>query len=209
VTVAGISTRSVHRSSLLLLGYVSALLAGCGGPSNTTPARPTSPFTETDLRLFDDGVDLVSDPDGLGGKWADDWNVDMRDRVSRSDLIALVTVNTLLSDTDPEGHVAHRLVVQVGTTMKGKPPADEINLSSLDSAIGFPTVDSNKGRLLHMRLLALLKWYEQPDGSVDSHFHLVADADTIVSRVQAHIERDSPQDRTINQRRFDSSKGEQ
>lgn len=198
----------MFRSSLLLLGYVCALLAGCGGPSNTTPAKPSSPFTATDLRLFDDGVDLVSDPDGLGGKWADDWNVDMRDRVGRSDLIALVTVNTLLSDTGPEGHLAHRLVVAVGTAMKGKPPADEINLSSPDSAVGFPTVDSNKTRLLHMRLLVLLKWYEEADGSVSSHFHLVSDADTIVSRVQAHIERETPQNRTVIERRYDSSKGE-
>lgn len=193
--------------SALLLG-IGLCLAACGGPSNTTPARPTSPFTATDLRLFDDGVDLVSDPDGLGGKWADDWTIDMRDRVNRSDLIALVTVNTLLSDTDPEGHVAHRLVVEVGTAMKGLPPAAEINLSSLDSAAGFPTVDTNKNRLLHMRLLALLKWYAMPDGSVSSHFHLVADADTIVSRVQAHIERETPQNRTIIERQYDSSKGE-
>jgi hypothetical protein len=198
----------VKRSPVLLLGLVSALLAACGGPSTTTPARPTSPFTETDLKLFDDGVDLVADPDGLGGKWADDWNIDMRDRVGRSDLIALVTVNTLLTDTDPEGDVAHRLVVQVDKVMKGVPPAGEINLSSLDSSVGFPTVDSNKTRLLHLRLLVLLKWVEEPDGSVSSHFHLVASADTIVSRVQSHIERDLPQSRTVTERRFDSSKGE-
>jgi hypothetical protein len=197
----------VSRSSVLLLG-IGVCLAACGGSSSTTPARPTSPFTATDLRLFDDGVDLVSDPDGLGGKWADDWNIDMRDRVERSDLIALVTVNTLLTDTDPEGHVAHRLVVQVGTSMKGLPPANEINLSSPDSAAGFPTVDTNKNRLLHMRLLCLLKWYEEPDGSVSSHFHLVSDADAIISRVQAHIERETPQNRTIIERRYDSSKGE-
>jgi hypothetical protein len=194
---------------LLGVGLSFALLAGCGGKSSTTPARPTSPFTETDLKLFDDGVDLVSDPEGLGGKWADDWNVEMRDRVRRSDLIALVKVSTVLTDTDPEGHTAHRLVVQVDTSMKGEAPAGEINLSSLDSAVGFSTVDSNKGRLLHMRLLALLKWVEQPDGSVTSHFHLSAPADTIVSRVQAHIERDAPQNRTTSETRYDSSKGEQ
>jgi hypothetical protein len=198
----------VFRTSLVRLFFVAVLLTACGGPSTTTPARPSSPFTATDLKLFDDGVDLVQDPDGLGGKWADDWNFDMRDRVARSDLIALVTVNTLLTDTDPEGHVAHRLVVGVEKSMKGMPPAEEINLSSPDSAVGFPTVDTNKGRLLHMRLLVLLKWVEEPDGSVSSHFHLVAPADTILSRVQAHIERDAPQDREIIERRYDSSKGE-
>lgn len=198
----------MNRFSLVRFAFVALFLTACGGGSSRTPARPTSPFTETDLRLFDDGVDLVQDPDGLGGKWANDWNVDMRDRVGRSDLIALVTVNTLLTDTDPEGHVTHRLVVRVEKSMKGQAPADELNLSSPDTAVGFPTVDSNKGRLLHMRLLGLLKWVEQPDGSVSSHFHLVAPADTIVSRVQAHIERDTPQERELQERRYDSSKGE-
>jgi hypothetical protein len=124
-------------------------------------------------------------------------------------LIALVTVNTLLTDTDPEGHVSNRLVVQVDTTMKGMPPSEEVTLSSLDASVGFATVDSNKTRLLHMRLLALVKWVEQTDGTVSSHFHLVAPADTIVSRVQAHIERDAPQNRAVSERRYDSSKGEQ
>jgi hypothetical protein len=186
-----------------------SLLAACGGKSTTTPARPSSPFTEQDLKLFGDGVDLVADPDGLAGKWADDWNVEMRDRVDRSDLIAMVEVGTLLTDTDPEGHTTHRLVVNVGRVLKGQPPATELNLSSADGATGFPTVDSNKGRLLHMHLLALLKWVAQPDGSVSSHFHLASSSDKVVSRVVAHIARDKPQERTVVERHYDSSKGEQ
>lgn len=196
------------RISLALIGLTCVLSGGCVTKSNTTPARVTSPFTASDVKLFDDGVDLVTDPDGLGGRWAEDWNNEMRDRVQRSDLIAIVSVTTLLTDTNPEGHVTHRLVVRVEKGMKGQPPTEEINLSSPDVAAGFPTVDSNKQRLLHMRLLALLKWIAQPDGSVSSHFHLASAAEDIVSRVQAHIERDTPQNRILIERRYDSSKGE-
>jgi hypothetical protein len=196
------------RSSILAIGLSCALLGACGGKSTTAPARPTSPFTETDLKLFDDGVDMVADPDALGGRWAEDWNNEMLDRVQRSDLIALVEVTTLLTDTDPEGHTTHRLVVHVEKVMKGKPPEDEINLSSPSAAAGFPSVDSNKGRFLHMRFLGLLKWVEQPDGSVTSHFHLASSADKVVSRVRAMMEKDQPQERTIIERRYDSSKGE-
>ena len=185
------------------------MLTACGGKATTTPARPSSPFTEQDLKLFDDGVDLVADPDGLAGRWADDWNIEMRDRVERSDLIALLEVMTLLTDTDPEGHTTHRLVVKLDKILKGRPPSMELNLSSPDSAVGFPTIDSNKGRLLHMNLLVLLKWVEEEDGSVSSHFHLASSADKVVSRVVAHIARDKPQERTVIERTYDSSKGEQ
>lgn len=198
----------MSRTSIILVGVTSLLLAACAGKSATTPARPSSPFTETDLKLFDDGVDLVADPDGLAGRWSDDWNLEMRDRVGRSDLIALVDVNTVLSDTSPEARTTHRLVVTVDKSFKGKPPASELNLSTADTAVGFPTVDANKGRLLHMRLLALLKWVEQPDGSVTSHFHLASGSDKVVSRVIAHIDRGGQADRTVVERRFDSSKGE-
>ena len=183
-------------------------LSGCAGKPTTAPAQASSPFTETDLKLFDDGVDLVADPDGLAGRWADDWNTEMRDRVGRSDLIALVDVSTVLTDTSPEGRTTHRVVVTVEKALKGKPPTSELNLSSADGAVGFPTIDSSKGRLLHMRLLLLLKWVDEPDGSVSSHFHLASGADKVVSRVFAHIERDRPQDRTIVERHYDSSKGE-
>jgi hypothetical protein len=193
---------------ILALNLSCVLLLACAGKQTTAPARPTSPFTETDLKLFDDGVDTVADPDALGGRWADDWNNEMLDRVRRSDLIALVEVTTLLTDSDPEGHTTHHLVVEVEKVMHGKPPADEINLASPSVASGFPSVDSNKGRLLHMHLLALLKWVAQPDGSVTSHFHLASSADKVVSRVRALMERDQPQNRTIIERRYDSSKGE-
>ncbi|HKU42782.1 MAG TPA: hypothetical protein VJR89_31705 [Polyangiales bacterium] len=195
------------RSSIIALSTVCALLAACSKPM-TTPARVSSPFTEADSKLFDDGLDTVADPDALSGRWADDWNEEMLQRTRRSDLIVLVEVTTLLTDTDPEGHVTHRLVASVEKTIKGKPPADELNFSSASTAAGFPSVDSNKGRLLHMHLLALVKWVAQPDGSVSSHFHLAAGSEQVLSRVRADLERDTPQNRTIIERRYDSSKGE-
>lgn len=196
-----------------LASIVSSLLCaatiGCASAPVTAPARPTSPFTDTDLALFDDGVDLVADPDALAGQWGDDWNLEMRDRVARSDLIALVKVRTFRSDTDPEQRTTHRLQVGVERALKGVPPDEELDLATADSAAGYPTIDSHKTRLLNMQLLLLAKWVATSSGAVGSHFHLVAASDKIVTRVQAHIERDRPQNRTVIERRYDSSKGEQ
>lgn len=196
------------RTWIIAPSLVCAALLGCAKPASV-PARASSPFTETDLVLFDDGVDLVSDPEGLAGKWADDWNLEMRDRVQRSDLIALVTVETFRSDIDPEGRTTHRLLAKIDRVIKGTEPAPELDLASADATSGYPTIDSNKGRLLHVQFLALLKWVAEPDGSVSSHFHLASSSEKVLSRVQAHIERDRPQSRSVVERRFDSSKGEE
>jgi hypothetical protein len=196
------------RSSILVIVLCCASFSACAAKPTTAPARPTSPFTEADLKLFDDGVDMVADPDALGGRWAEDWNTEMLERVRRSDLIALVEVTTLLTDTDPESHTTHHLVVSVEKVLQGKPPADEINLASRSTAAGYPSIDTNKNRLLHMQLLLLLKWVAQPDGSIASHFQLASSSDKVVSRVRAHMELDQPQNRTIIERRYDSSKGE-
>lgn len=196
------------RAWIIVPSLLCAALSGCGKPASV-PARPTSPFTEADTKLFDDGVDLVSDPEGLAGKWADDWNLDMRERVKRSDLIALVTVQTVRSDTDPEGRTTHRLLAEIDRVIKGKQPSDELDLATADSATGYATMETNKGRLLHAQFLALIKWVAAPDGSVSSHFHLASASQNVVSRVHAHIERDRPQERTVIERRYDSSKGEE
>jgi hypothetical protein len=93
--------------------------------------------------------------------------------------------------------------------IKGKQPGDEVDLATADAATGYATIDTNKGRLLHVQFLALIKWVAEPDGSVSSHFHLASASEDVISRVQAHIERDRPQDRTVIERRYDSSKGEE
>jgi len=135
---------------------------------------------EADKLLFDDGVDMIGEPDGLSGRWADDWNRELRERVVRSDMIALLTVNTLTTDVDPAKHSTHRLVADVGDVLKGSYEG-ELGLASPQDAIGFDSVDRERTDILHKPMVVFAKWVVDDAGLVRARWHLAPATKSIVS----------------------------
>lgn len=175
------------------LGFVrgwvigALLLVSCASGGASNAGRPTSPFLESDGPLFEDGVDLVGDPSNLSGKWADDYANELRDRVNRSDLIALLTVNTVRSDVSPSDHTTHWLIAQVGDVFKGKFEG-ELSLASSDDALGFDSVDRERGNILKRPLVVFAKWANDPStGGVRAHWHLAAGTRDVVDAVRMQI----------------------
>jgi hypothetical protein len=185
-----------HRIFAALLG-VLLVLPGCASGSAGKGAHPSSPFAGNDPRLFEDGVDLVGDPDGLSGQWADDWSNEMRDRVSRSDLVALVTVNTLRTDINPEQHTTHWLVVGVDDVLKGGAGSKELSLASSQDELGFDSVDRERSTILRRPLLLLAKWVKQPNGEVRPAWHLASASQQVVAVVRSHLGGDIGAPKTI------------
>src|SRR5688500_14437220 len=95
---------------LPLVGSLLLVLA-CGGSSAAPKTAP--PLTEEQSKSFEDGIDFVASLEGIEGKWRDEWDKELQVRVGSADLIALVTVRTLRTDTDPEQKVTHRLHARV------------------------------------------------------------------------------------------------
>ena len=64
-------------------------LAGCGasGPIQ----RDITPFTAEHEPAFENGLDMVRDPEALGGAWLRTWEEDIDRRVTLADVVALVT----------------------------------------------------------------------------------------------------------------------
>jgi hypothetical protein len=163
------------------------MLVGCAAGGASGAMHPTSPFLESDGPLFEDGVDLVGDPSSLSGKWADDYGSELRDRVNRSDLIALLTVNTLRSDVSPSQHTTHWLVAQVGDVFKGKYQG-ELSLASADDALGFDSVDRERGNILRKPLVVFAKWTKDPEtGAIRPRWHLAAGTRDVVDAVRLQI----------------------
>lgn len=169
------------------LVLLAAHLLGCAG-SHTAQStlRPSSPFLETDEPLFEDGVDLIGDPEGLSGRWAEDWGRELHERVQRSDLIALLIVNTLTSDVSPEQRRTHRLVADVGDTLKGKYEG-ELALASSEDSIGFDSVDRERGNILKRTLIVFVKWVRDSAGVVRPRWHLAAGSKSIINAVRLEI----------------------
>lgn len=166
------------------------LLVGCATTSATHhPPVPSSPFTQADDALFEDGVDMVGYPAGLGGRWADEWARELQDRVRRSDLVALLTVDTLRTDVSPENRSTQWLVADVGELLKGD-YSGELGLASAEGDRGYASVERERAGLLHKRLIVFAKWVNDEAGAVRPRWHLARASDDIIEGVRAQLARD-------------------
>lgn len=158
------------------------VLLACGGSKpRTEVAGP--PLSIEQQKVFDDGVDFVAILEGLEGRWLDDWTKDLSTRVQDADLIALVTVRTLRTDTDPQQRVTYRLNAEVTKILVGDhPKGKELELAVDPDDAGFPTVHQNLGRIVDQSFIAYVKRApERP------RWHLSPASDAIVLQTQAQI----------------------
>jgi hypothetical protein len=151
---------------------------------------------EADKLLFEDGIDLIGEPEGLSGRWADDWNSDLRERVERSDLIALVTVNTLRTDVSPENRSTHWLVAEVGEVLKGNYQGELGLASSEVSSVGFDTVERERTGILHKPMVVFAKWVADDAEIVRARWHLAPGTKSIVNAVRLALAGGVPQSTT-------------
>jgi hypothetical protein len=164
---------------------LAAALAACAGRASTV--RVTSPFTEEDAEVFDDGIDYVGDPSGLEGPWHDSWRRDLQLRVGRADLIAAVTVRTLRIDVDLDRRQTARLVTTVGEVLAGSPPGTEVVLVVREGQMGFSTVHGNDHRILDQTFVAYVKWAQGDAGEVVPRWHLAPASPGVVDETRELI----------------------
>jgi len=175
--------RMSYLHSFLLLALLAA--PACGG--GTTEVH-LSPFTAEHAEVFEDGVDFVADPENLEGRWREDWSRDLDRRVTWADVIAMVTIRTLRTDTDPDRQTTFRLIAEAGRELLGDIP-EEVELKVHQHEVGFGTVEGNHRQILDQEFIAFLKWYETENGDVAAHWHLSPGSDPVVSRTEYLIER--------------------
>jgi hypothetical protein len=171
----------------LTISSILVAVAACGGGSQEVEVQVT-PFTEEHALVFEDGVDFVADPEGLEGRWREDWSRELDQRVSWSDVVAVVTVRTIRTDTDPNRETTLRLLAEPSRTLLGDVP-DEVELKVKQHETGFSTVEGNHRQILSTEFIAFLKWYQADDGSVLPHWHLAPASDPVLSRVEYLLER--------------------
>ena len=176
-----------HRVQALVLSGVlrgvllcGPLLAACGGGAQTINYTPSTP---EQLRVFDHGVDFVAALEGLEGRWRQDWDRDLQERVGGADYIGVVRIETLLSETDPEQVVTHRLVGRVQRTILGD--ADKtVELRVREDEVGFPTIHDNVSRIQAKEFLLFAKWFADDNGQRAAHFHMAPASEAVVSEAE-------------------------
>lgn len=171
-------------AALLAVSCVGALpLAACGGANKKAPITPTTP---EQLRVFEHGVDFVAALEGIEGRWRDDWDRELQERVGSADFIGTVHIETLLTETDPEQTVTHRLVARVTRTILGD-GGKTVELRVREGEVGFPTIHDNVARIQARDFLAYVKWFKDDAGDRAAHFHLSPASEPVISETERVI----------------------
>lgn len=176
--------RRLHRMrQIALLSSVLCIvlcIAACAKTAQTSVA--TAPLTPEQLQAFDDGIDFVASLEGLEGRWRADWDRDLHTRVGSANLVALVTVRTLRTDTDPQQQITYRLVAQVDRELVGKQRDKELELAVRADELGFSSVHENIGRITDHQYVAYVK--AGPDGP---SWHLSPASTEVVNETESKI----------------------
>lgn len=175
--------RAARSTRIWALGVVVALVLSfaCG---SSVPARAvTSAFSVRHGELFDDAVDFMADPNAMDGSWAKRWQADLDGRVADSDVVAVIRVETLVSDTDPRKRGGLRLLPVAVRTLRGRlPPQTDLRVS--EGRPGYVSVDANRSQIMADEFVLFLKWYQSEGSSVAAHWHLAPASDAVMARVE-------------------------
>lgn len=161
------------------------VLASCGG--GAAGPRVYSPFTAEDASVFDNAVDVVSEPDILEGRWYDDWASDLVARVTSGDVVMVVNLEAVRHVTTPDGKDSFRLQVSVDRTLLGDRPADPAFAAREDEA-GYDSIAQNERRILNRPFVAFVKWKEEANGEVVGRWHLSPASNGVLATVEQAIQ---------------------
>ncbi len=178
-------------SLLLLCGSLGG--AACHKAS-TSPGVASAPLSADEARLFERGVDFVAKPDGLEGRWREDWDAELEQRVRSADLVALVTVRTLRTDTAPDQRVTHRLAAHVERVIAGQKRADELELASDEAAAGFASLDQAMSRMADQKFVAFVRWSPDASGEPTAYFHLSPASAEVLEQTEGTVTRVRPRE---------------
>ncbi len=187
MTLVHASLRSVTLTFTLAASLGAVSIAGCGG-AEVEVARP-GPFTAEDAQVFDDGVDFVADPEALEGRWRRDWADELDARITRANIVAVVSMRSVSQDSDLDRRMSYRLNVQRERGMLGQMP-EEVLFRTSEGDTGFGTVDGNQDRLLQGEFIAFIKWASE-EGRDDpvAKWHLSPNSDQVLRRVEYLLQR--------------------
>jgi hypothetical protein len=166
------------RSALVACSLL--LTMACGGAK---PKGAVVPLTSEQAKAFDNGVDFVATLEGLEGRWRDDWDHDLQVRVATADLIAAVTVRTLLTQTDPSQRPTYRLVARVDRELVGEEEDRELELSVGEQQLGYLSVRENMERIADKSYVVYLK----RDTDTGVSWHLSPASDQVISETESKI----------------------
>jgi len=174
---------------------LTCALAGCGGSKSSGPGAE-HPLTAQQAALFEDGVDMLEDPNALQDTWRTDWDQETRERIAQSDQIALGDVTTVRTQEDPGQTVSYYVVISVAKTLLGEPVGSELVLTAREGAAGYGKLGEQRDRLLRKSVVAFVK-HAKEGTRVVSHFHLAMPSQPVFAAIDQYKRKSGNEVRII------------
>jgi hypothetical protein len=173
---------SMRRSCAIAIAVASVAAVGCGG--SFAVGRPWDAAAEA--TVFDDGIDVVDDPEKLSGEWAFRARQDLDARSNLADLVAVVNITSVQTTKDVDGTEARRIDTRVMSILYGTTPDKTLVLKSSSTALGNSLIIRHEGRLSG-EFIVFLRWFEQEDGTIGHHFHCSPSSPAILENVRKYV----------------------
>ncbi len=170
--------------SPISLAILACALVTSACASTSKAKISAAPLTADEARAYEDGVDFIATLAGLEGRWRDDWDKDLSVRMASSDAVAIVTVKTVRTDSDPEHRVTHRLLATVDRVIFGDTRGKEMEFTVREGVPGFMSVNDGLSRIQGKSFVAYVKWYQAEGGRVAAHWHLSPASTEIVAETE-------------------------
>jgi hypothetical protein len=176
--------------SVTCAAALALVCAACGGSQSN--AIVPGAFTPEHALLFDDGVDLIEDPEALQGRWKADFDRELDQRAEEADVVVSGVVSTVRVEQDPELRSTYHLLFRVDSALKGEPQKSELQLSAREGARGYGSVVQHRDRILERPLVAFVRYAAGENGALIPHFHLSAPSPTVTTALQRREAADNP-----------------
>ncbi len=176
-----------HSWSMVVSLATLSFLAACG--ASMSDSLKLTALTPEEEAVFEHGVDFVATPEGLEGKWREDWERDLDVRARAADVVAIVDIHTIKTDVDPEQRTTHRLVGKIERLMGGEAQADEVEMSVREGVPGYLSVRNNLARLQGAKMVAYLRWFRTDLGTIAPHWHLSPAEPGVIEATQGALSR--------------------
>lgn len=159
----------------------------CGGGGYSVGDR----WDEREARFFDDGIDLIEDPDSATGIFGFHQKDLLEGRIQLSDFIAVVNVQTVRTSTTVDRIEIKHIDVTIEKKLYGNRPEKRVSLRSEPSTRGYALIRRHEASLSG-RFILFSRWFEDKTKSTATpeiayHFHLTPASPFMLAEVKHRL----------------------
>lgn len=172
---------------ILIAALTMMCLATCGGGGYSVGDR----WDERETRFFDDGIDLIEDPNSVTGIFGFHQKDVLEGRIQLSDFIAVVNVHTVRTSTTVDRLDIKHIDVTIEKKLYGNRPEKRISLRSEPATRGYALIQRHEASLSgHFILFS--RWFEERskstvDPEIAYHFHLTPASPFMLAEVKHRL----------------------